>query len=181
MCAGVDFGSLFTGQNMVLASGALKAVGSIVEGNQGGKHLEYQAAQSLADADVERQIGALRAGKVRKAGGVVSAEAMAAQGASGSSVNSGSALAVREYIDRGAESDALMAILEGHGRARSLEATAAGYRAQGSRAIAAGYAGAGGSILSAAAKAKDLKDRNKKWIRPATFGDTYSLDDPAYG
>lgn len=178
MCEGIDMGSMFTGQNMIMASGALKAVGGLVQANQGAKYLEYQGAQAEADAQAEREIGQVRAGRVRKAGARVNTEALAAQGASGSSVNSGSALAVREYIDRSSENDALMELYGGIARGKSLEATAAGYRSQAGLTRTAGYMGAGNSLLAGAAGAYQAKLASSKWItrRRADEFDNSALD-----
>lgn len=176
-------GGLFNGQNMVLASGALNSVGSIASGHAAGKYLEYQGAQATADAQAERELGIVRSGRVRKAGALVRNEALGAQGASGSSVNSKSAEEVRTYIDRSSETDALMELYGGQRRGAALDANAAGYRAQAGLARNEGAAGAGRSLLSSAGKVYAIQQEESRWLkrRPTTYGDTYSMTDPAYG
>lgn len=175
--------NLFSGQNLIYASSAMEGVSKILQGNQAAKYLEYQSAQALADAQAEREVGRVRAGLVRKTARTVKNEAIAAQGASGSSVDSVSAMAVREHIDRSSETDALMELYGGARRAGTLTATAAGYRAQAGLTRSSAYGSAAGSLLTGAAKAYQLRTETDKWIRrikdPVDYGvPATSLSDP---
>lgn len=185
MCEGLDMKELMSGKNLTLAAGAMQAVGSLVTGAQGGKYLEYQSSQNLADAQAEREMGQVRAGRVRKEGRLVSGQATAALGASGSKVDSGSGQAVQEYILQSSEYDAMQEIYGGVRRGRALEGAASGYRAQAGNARSEGYAAAGSSLLSAAGRSREAQNATDKWIRKRLQDQIdspqYSLDNPQYG
>lgn len=196
-------------QKVILASSALKGVGEIAQGARARKYYKYQQAQALADAaaerqlagadasteralagseaEADRQLGTVRGDKIRRAGKIVGSQARGAYGASGVSVDSGSALAAQEYIAAGAEEDALTELYtgaragrlreaEGARRARAIEANAGrragtretearGLAMQGENAFSGGISSAGRSILSGAASASEEARKTDKWIK----------------
>jgi hypothetical protein len=144
MCTGLEI--------LMIGSTALSAVNQINQGNQQKEFADYQAAQADADAQAEREMGQVRADKVRKAGRAQQSEARAALAAGGMEVGAGTALTIDEKIALSAEEDALQEILYGSRKGARLNQEAQGSRAAGRNARAAGYAGAAGSVLSAGAR-----------------------------
>jgi len=152
-------------ENQLLAAGALKSIGAVVEGSGAASYYRYQSRQAASDAEAERQMGAVRANLIRKAGRQVSNEATAQQGASGSSVYSGSAMAVQSRINEGVAHDALTELYAGAARGRVLDANAANYKTQAGRAFASGASAGASSLLGAAGKAAEVKESSDKWLR----------------
>jgi hypothetical protein len=150
---------------LILASGAMDAVGKLVGAKGSYDHANYEADQLMADAEVSRGLASVTGGKIRKAGRVVRGQARAGYGASGVAVDSGSALAVQEDITRGAGEDALMELLSGNYRAASMEASASARRMAGRNAVSAGIGSAGKSMLSAAAEERRVQAETNRWRR----------------
>lgn len=165
MCTGAEGFMTKHADKLILASGAMDAVGKLAGAKGSYDHANYEAEQLLADAEVSRGLAQVTAGKIRKAGAQTRKQARAAYGASGVSVDSGSALAVQEDIDRGAGEDALTELLSGSYRAASMEATASARRRAGRNAIAAGIGGAGRSLLNAAAEERKIQAETNRWRR----------------
>jgi len=170
------------GAALNMIGGAMNAGGALKSGNQQEVFANYKADQAMADAEAERQMGEVRAGKIRKAGKLQVSEARAAGGASGVDVNSGSMVDVGETIQRNVSTDALTELLTGVRRANTLTATAQGYRAQGALAQDAAKATATRSLLSGAANAATALyagNRYKTTTKPASIvstGDYYMED-----
>lgn len=165
MCTGAEGFMTQHADKLILASGAMDAVGKLVGAKGSYDHANYEADQLMADAQVSRGLAQVGAGKIRKAGKATRGTARAAYGASGVAVDSGSALAVQEDIDRGAGEDALTELLSGSYRAAAQEATAAGKRAAGRNAITSGIGGAGKSMLGAAAEERRIQAETNRWRR----------------
>lgn len=153
MCTGAEGFMTQHADKIILASSAMKAVGSLLGGKQAEDYYNAQADQAMSDAQA-------RAGKIRKAGSKVQGAARAAYGGSGVSATSGSALAVQEDIARNAGEDALMELLSG-------KSSAAMSRAAGRNAANAGMSGAGKSLLAGAADQIKANEEASRWRRLA--------------
>jgi hypothetical protein len=145
MCYGME--ALY----LAIGSTAFNAMGKIQEGQQKKQLYDYQAAQADADAQAEREMGMVRADKVRKAGQRTQSEATAALAASGVEVGAGTPLKIFEEIGADSEEAALQEILYGTRKGARLEQEAQLGRMAGRNARAEGYSGAVGSILSGGA------------------------------
>jgi hypothetical protein len=143
MCTGFE--------SMMIGFTALSAANQITQGNQAKGFADFQAAQANADAQAEREMGDVRADKVRRAGTRQQSEARAALAASGVEVGAGTALKIFEDISGDTEEAALQDILFGTRKGARLDQEAQALRAAGKNARTAGLMGAGGSILSAGA------------------------------
>lgn len=150
---------------IIMASSMLSAFGNLQQGKQGANLYGYRADQAIADAAAERGAGAVRAGKVMKAGRFQQGEVTAAYGASGIDVGSGSAIAVKEQLQRNIGEDATAQLLTGERRARSLEAQAAMDRVAGTNSITSGRLAATRSLLTGAGVALDAQNTRNKWIK----------------
>jgi len=152
-------------QKIILASSGLKAMGDISGGAQAKKYFQYQQRQAEADAQAEAQLGEVRGNKIKKAGGYVRDAARAGYGASGVRADSGSALAVDEFIGKNAEEDALTELYTGKRRQAVKNTEAQGYGMQGNNAFNAGLGNASKSLLSGAAVSSEASDKVSKWIK----------------
>lgn len=165
MCSGAEEFLTRHADKVIMASSALNAVGRLVGGKQASNFQNYQANQAEADADAEQQLGRLRAGKIRKAGARTGSQARAAYGASGVSVDSGTARAVQQQIDADVAEDALTELLTGGYRAQSLRATAEGRRRAARNSEVESYFGAGKSLLAGAATVMEKRAERDRWRR----------------
>jgi hypothetical protein len=107
----------------------------------------------------------VRAGKVRKAGRLVTSQARAAYGASGVEVDHGTPATVQGSIRRNVEEDALTELLTGKRRATVLRTQGAGDRLAGENAERAGYMGAATSLLQGAASYAGSRQDTNRWIK----------------
>ena len=123
----------------------LQAGATIFEGLSRRSYSRAQADELDRQAAGERDTGVAQAERILRAAKRERGAARAATAASGAAINEFSLIAEDE-IQRGAESDAAMAILTGNRRARSLGRSADSLRDAGGNALA-------GSILSASADA----------------------------
>jgi len=144
VCTGLEW--------LMVASTAVQAVGAINEGEERQQMYDYQAAQSEADAQVERELGEVRAAKVRRIGRSTQSEARAALAASGVEVNAGTAVRIDTELARRYEEDAGQEILAGMRRGERQDSQAGLYRRAGENASAAGYSSAFGSVLAGGAE-----------------------------
>lgn len=165
MCDGTAAMSGQWSDKMIVASSLLGAYGSVQQGSQASAFYNYKANQAIADAAAERGAGAVRAGKVMKAGRFAQGEVTAAYAGSGIDVGSGSSLAVKEQLQRNISEDATAQLLTGERRARSLEVQAAGDRIAAVNARTSGTLGAARSLLTGAATAMDAENSRSKWIK----------------
>lgn len=160
-----------TGAEMLIAgSTAVSALGNLQQGSQANKFYGYKANQAEADAEAERQMGEVRAGKVRKAGALVQSEVRAGYAGSGIDVSSGTPTAVGEKVGRNIEEDALTELLTGQRRGRVLQAEAQGYRASGANAMNSARIGAVTSILGGTASYMNSQQQRDRWIRMGNMG-----------
>lgn len=83
-------------------------------------NLNFQAAQSAADARAEQGAAEVEAMRIRKAAKAQRAQAVAAAAASGVDVNSPTAVRIDQEITKNAEEDALTTILNGGDRSARL-------------------------------------------------------------
>lgn len=160
---------------MMIGSTALSVTGAITQGDQQKKFYNHQADQATADAEAERQMGEVRAGKIRKAGALVQSEVTAGYAGSGIDINSGTPVAVGQKVERNIEEDARTELLTGQKRGRALEATAAGHRAAGKNAQTNAMFAAGSSILGGTANYMDYSNNRDRWIRRQNTEDRRSL------
>lgn len=165
MCDGAGQFLAGNADKVILASTAVSGVANLLQGGQQRRYYNYQADQSSADAEAERQLGVVRGEKVRKAGRLQQSEVTAGFGGSGIDVGSGSAIAVRGALQRNIEEDALTQLLTGQRRGRVLDATAQGQRSAGENAMSGGYMSAARSLLTGTAASMDAANNRSKWIR----------------
>lgn len=165
MCTGAEGFMQAHADKMILAGGVMDAVGKITGAKASYDYANYQADQLNADAAATRGFASIGADKIRRAGKTVQGQARAAYGASGVSVNSGSAAAVQEDIARRAGEDALTELLTGGYRAASMESTAAARRIAGRNAMFAGVGSAGRSLLSSYADQQRANAEADRWRR----------------
>lgn len=144
-----------TGAEMLMMVGTVtQTVGALQRGRQEQAMYDYQARQAEADARVERELGEVRAAKIRKAGSRQQAEAVAALAASGVDVNSGTALKIQQQITRDAAEDAQTALLSGNYRGARLESEAGAMRTAGRNARTASFGTAASSLMAGASRIK---------------------------
>lgn len=126
----------------------VQVISAISQGDQQAQQYEWQARQAAADAQAEREMGEVRADKVRKAGRRQQSEARAALAASGVETGSGTPIKIDQEIVRNAEADAQQELLSGNYRGQRMSAEAAGLSISGSNARTSGYMRAAGSLLN---------------------------------
>ena len=133
---------------MMAVGTGIQAGTAIQQGRNAEAYAEYQAKVAQRDANTAEAAGRVTAEKIRRAGRVAKADAIAAVAASGMDINSASANDVVLGIGRDFEADALAAIYSGQneGMVRRSEGSAAlaNGRAQRSSALASGAAAAAG-------------------------------------
>lgn len=134
---------------LLLASTAVSGVSAIAQGQQAQAMGNYQAAQAQADADATKAAALIEAKNIRAAGKRQQSAAMAAQAASGVTIDSGTAEVINREIATNSEYDAQIAILTGGTRARQLSAQGEAARISGNNAATAGFLNAGASALRA--------------------------------
>ena len=139
MCTGLEVA--------LLAGTAMSATGSLMQGYQNKKLMEFQAGQDEQQAKAELAAADIEAQNIRKAMKGQIGAARAAYGASGASANDGTPLIVERDIAEGGESDAMLALLGGRQRSSALRDQAAMGRQGGRMAMTAGVIGAGGTLL----------------------------------
>lgn len=125
-----------------------QVISAISQGDQQAQQYEWQSRQAAADAQAEREMGEVRAEKVRKAGRRQQSEARAALAASGVETGAGTPVKIVQEITRNAEADAQQELLSGNYRGQRMDAEAAGLKISGSNARTSGYMRAGGSLLA---------------------------------
>lgn len=139
-----------TGAEIALIAAAAAGTGSaIYSGQQQEKLAEYQAAQSEADANTEKQAAQIRGDKIRERAKSQAASIRASLAASGVSLDSVTANMINKDVIQGAEEDALIGINDASDAAGRLRAQAGVLRIQGRNAKIAGYAKGASSALSA--------------------------------
>lgn len=136
------------GTAMIVGSTALQATGALAQGQQMKSYNNYRADQANADADYERGMGVVRAGKVRKAGRYQQGAVTAGYAGAGVDVNSGTPAAVGERLQRDISEDAVTQLLTGQRRGAQLDAQAAGDRAAGKNAVTNSLLSATSSVFS---------------------------------
>lgn len=165
MCTGAEGFMTQHADKMILAGGAMDAIGKLTGAVSTRQFANAQADQLMADADATRGLAGVTGNKIRRAGAMTRKSARAAYGASGVAVDSGSALAVQEDIDRRASEDALTELLSGGYRAASMEATARSRRVAGRNAMVAGFGSMGKSLLSSASDQAKANAEVDRWRR----------------
>lgn len=138
---------------MMIGSTLLSAAGTQQAGKAEQAQLDYQARQTEADAQSEREYGVVQASKIRKAGQRQLSETRANFSASGVDVNSGTPQTVNRALMQDIEEDALNSILDSNRRAQKLEAQAQGYRAGSSNVGTATTINTGATLLQGGARA----------------------------
>ncbi|HEY0149851.1 MAG TPA: hypothetical protein VGB70_12720 [Allosphingosinicella sp.] len=136
-----------------LASTGLSAFGAIGEGKAAYRAGMYDAAVSDENARLTTLEGAFEEGRIRREERALSGEAMAAMGASGVMLGTGSALELLRENAYLSEMDALTARWNAAGQARGYRMDAERARAGARDARRAGYMRAGTAILSGASQA----------------------------
>lgn len=148
MCTGVEIFLLAS----AAASTAVAAGSQIQQARQEKKFRNFQSEQAEADAQAEREAGAVRADQIRKGYRSQQSEARSALAAGGVEVGAGTALVIDETIARRGEEDALQEILYGGRRGARLDQESVGLRMAGDNAQTSGYMGAFGTILGGGAQ-----------------------------
>lgn len=167
MCTGAEGMVAANADKIILASTAISALGNLQEGKQAQRFYNYKADQASADAEYERQMGEVRAGKVRKAGAVVQSEVRAGYAGSGVDVNTGTPVAVAQKLERNIGEDAIAQLLTGQRRGQVLEQQASLDRMAGANAKTGGVLAASRSLLGGAAVSMNASTARDKWIRMA--------------
>lgn len=158
MCSGA-------GSGLPIVGGFIQGLGAINQGRQQRDYYWDRALQDDTDAIYERQLGGMRAAKVRKAGEVVKGQARAAYAASGVEVGRGTPVTTNEKITRNVEEDAVTQLLTGERRAEMLTKEAQGLRTAGSNATTNALLSAWGSMLGGAASSYGNQQSSDRWIR----------------
>jgi len=154
MCTGLEVA--------LLAGTALSATGTLMQGYQNQKFMEFQAAQDEQAAKAELAAADIEAQQIRKAMKSQIGAARAAYGASGVSADSGTPLVVERDITEGGESDAMLALLGGRQRSGALRAQASYGRAGAGASMLGAGISAGGTLLQGGYQA------GKGWKTQAT-------------
>lgn len=138
---------------MAMISVGTQVVGSIQKGRQEKAYYDQQAAGAEVDAETARQLAAVEAVKIRKAGRKEAKTAVSNLAASGVDLTQGTALKIPQEIERATEEDAQMALLSGKYRAVRQIENAENLRAAGSNAQSSSMMSAAGSLMSFAGTA----------------------------
>lgn len=147
MCTGIE------PYVIMLAAGALSAGAAIQQSQQQASDQRVQAHQTDIDAKQEQQAAEERSNLIRKAGARTRANAIAAYGAAGVDVDSGSAQAVDQRIATDVESDAWSEILTGKRVGRRMEVGSRNLRRSADNIQRQGYYSAAGTLLSSGSQA----------------------------
>lgn len=134
---------------LAVGGGALKAIGSIQEGNAAGNAADFNARASEQQAAQERDAAAAEGRDYRRQEGRRRASSLAARGASGTT-GAGSPLLVDEATVREIALGASRIKYGGDVKATRLQQEAELYRMRGRSSRTAGYLNAGTSLLSGA-------------------------------
>lgn len=136
----------------MLASTAVSAVGEVAGGKAAYKAGMYDAAVAEESARLSSLEGAYEEGRIRREERALSGEAVAAMGASGVQLGTGSALELLRENAYNSEYDALAARWNAASQARGYRMEATRARAGARDARRAGFLRAGASILTAASQ-----------------------------
>jgi hypothetical protein len=145
---------------MAIAAAGMKAVGSIVEGNQANAAAKANAGMARENAAIAMQQAGVREDQSRRRSAGVLGAQYAAQAQAGVDPNSGSALRVLEDDAAQAELDALTIRYEGQTQALGYEREARMERWKGKQARIGGYMNAATSILGGASQAYGMRTSN---------------------
>ena len=133
-----------------VASAVASGYSQYQQGQSQKKWGDYQANQAQADANAERSLAEVEAGRIREAARKQRGGAKAALAASGIDVNEGISSKIDKEIVAGGEHDAMLAIFGGVDAQKRGYAQASALRSQGRQAATAGRIGLGTSLLGAA-------------------------------
>lgn len=138
-------------EEVMIASTAMNAIGSISQGNAQAAALNNQAQQADQQAVTARQQGAARESMVRRTNAKRLAEQRASAAQSGFDPNSGSLLSLQGESAGASELDALTSRYEAELQAIGSTNQASSYRANAESARQQGYLNAFGTLTKAGA------------------------------
>lgn len=165
----------------MIASTAMSVIGSIQQGQAAKKAANYNASVATRNADIARQQAQADASAQDRDARMRMGAIKSSYGASGIT-NEGSPLDVLEASATAAELDKQNIMYKGELRAMGYTDEANLENTRGKNAMSEAYGRAGSSILTGISKGySSYGGAPSKASSPTTYGDTYSLSNPAYG
>lgn len=138
---------------IVIGTAAYSAYSTYESGKAQNEYAQYEMNQAAADAKAEEGASKVEADRIRKMGRQAIGEQNAAIAASGAQLGSAGSLALNREIYRGAEEDAVFALLGGKDRAQRLNAQGQLTGAKGKAAKSAATSSAFSTLMQGTAQA----------------------------